>query len=82
VLTRECKVCGIKMRSDKGDYCDECAEIVAVIIHSSAKYLRANFLQKLINRKDINRGKIEKDLMVEMKREEELLKFKNKVNSK
>jgi hypothetical protein len=68
------------MRALKGDYCDECAEIAAVIIHSGAKYLRANFLQKLISRKDINKGKIEKDLMEEMKREEEILKFKSKVN--
>ena len=76
MLTKECKVCGIKMRAGKGDYCSECSEIVAVIIHSSAKYLRANFLHKLINRKDINKGKVESDLMIEMKREEELLKFK------
>jgi hypothetical protein len=76
VLTKECKVCGIKINAVKGDYCDECKEIAAVIIHSTAKYLRATFLQKLINRKDINKGKIGRDLMEEMKREEKLLNKK------
>jgi hypothetical protein len=63
---KKCKICKIIMREGKGDYCNECAELVAMVIHTSSKLLRAQVLYRLFDRLGINEGKTEDDVMREI----------------
>lgn len=51
---KRCKICRLILDYAESDICSECSELIAMVVHTSYKSLRAEILCKLIDRIGIN----------------------------
>jgi hypothetical protein len=63
---KECRICGLILSDSEPDICSECYELVAMVVNTSYKSLRAEILCKLVDRIGVNEGKTKDDVMREI----------------